>query len=254
MHLPTEYHEDSADTQAQGPPRAVTWRAVLLGLLLLLPNVGFILLGYIRHQSRPTTVSLIFTAIITLFVVVALNALVRRLKPRWALRFGELITIYVMLSVGSALVGLDQLQTMLPVVAYPHWYATPENDWQSLFLEEMPSWLTVTDPDALWAYYDSRGPLLTTSYWRPWVRPALLWAGFSLILFFVMLILGGAGPPPEVLPDVMRTIGEVLPTHWVIYAIQDPWFGLGWNLQASLIVAGIFVGAAALSVRFFRWE
>ncbi len=160
-----------------------------MGLLLLVPNVGFILLGYIRHQSRPTTVSLIFTAVITLMVVVAVNALVRRVRPRWALRFGELVTIYVILSVGSALVGLDQLQTMLPVVAYPHWHASPENAWGTLFLEEMPGWLTVTDPDALWAYYDSRGPLLTTSYWRPWVRPALLWSGFSLILFFVMLCL-----------------------------------------------------------------
>ena len=75
-----------------------------------------------------------------------------------------------------------------------------------------------------------------------------------MILFFIMLILGGAGPPPEVLPDVMRTIGELLPTHWVIYGIQDPWFDLGWNTQASLIVAGIFIVATGLAVRFFRWE
>lgn len=189
MHLPTESQAGYPDTQAQSPPRAVTWRAVLLGLVLLVPNVVFILLGYIRHQSRPTTVSLIFTAIVTLAIVLLLNGVVRRIRASWALQWGELITIYVMLSVGSSLVGLDQLQTMLPVVAYPHWYATPENDWQALFLEEMPAWLTVTDPDALWAYYDSRGPLLTTSYWRPWVRPALLWSGFSLVLFFVMLCL-----------------------------------------------------------------
>lgn len=160
-----------------------------MGLLLLAPSVVFILLGYIRHQSRPTTVSLIFTAIVTLLLVVALNAVIRRIRPAWALDRGELVTIYVMLSVGSALVGLDQLQTMLPVIAYPHWYASPENDWEALFLNEMPAWLTVTDPDALWAYYDSRGPLLMTPYWRPWVRPSLLWAGFSLLLFFVMLCL-----------------------------------------------------------------
>jgi ABC-2 type transport system permease protein len=78
--------------------------------------------------------------------------------------------------------------------------------------------------------------------------------GIGMILFFVMLILGGAGPPPEVLPDAMRIIGEFLPTHWVIYALQSPWFGLGWDVEASLIVAGVFVVATGLSVRFFRWE
>ncbi len=78
--------------------------------------------------------------------------------------------------------------------------------------------------------------------------------GIGMILFFVMLILGGAGPPPEVLPESMRIIGEFLPTHWVIYGLQGPWFGLGWDTEASLIVAGVFVAATALSVRFFRWE
>ncbi len=161
----------------------------MLGLLLVVPNVAFVVLGYIRHQSRPTTVSLIFNAVVTLLIVIAVNALVRRLRPVWALERGELLTIYSMVAVGSAVVGLDQLQTMLPVVAYPVWYATPENDWESLFVREMPSWLTVTDPDALWAYYDSRGPLFATPYWRPWVRPALLWSAFSLTLLFVMLCL-----------------------------------------------------------------
>lgn len=171
------------------PPRPVTGRAVLLGLLLLVPNVVFILYGYIWQQSRPTTVSLFFNVIVTLLMVVAINALVHHLRPCRALTRGELLTIYAMLSVGSAVVGLDQLQTLVPVVAYPVWHATPENGWETLFIEDMPAWLTVTDPDALWAYYDSRAPLLATDYWRPWVRPALVWSGFIFLLTFVMLCL-----------------------------------------------------------------
>ncbi|MGD9496359.1 MAG: DUF6785 family protein [Armatimonadota bacterium] len=160
-----------------------------LGLVLLVPNVAFILHGYIWRQSRPTTVSLFFNVVVTLLLVVAINATLRRLRPAWALSRGEVVTIYAMLSVGSAVVGLDQLQTLVPVVAYPVWHATPENDWEALFLQDMPSWLTVTDPDALWAYYDSRGPLLATDYWRPWLTPALIWSGFSFALVFVMLCL-----------------------------------------------------------------
>lgn len=78
--------------------------------------------------------------------------------------------------------------------------------------------------------------------------------GLGLILFFVMLILGGAGPPPEVLTGALDFIGNITPLRHVIYLIQDPWLGFGWNGQASLITTGILVVAAVLSARFFRWD
>ena len=78
--------------------------------------------------------------------------------------------------------------------------------------------------------------------------------GIGIILFFLMMMLGGAGPPSEVLPDTLRTIGDVLPVHWVILLIQDPWLGFGWNNDALLITLGYFIVAAGLSIRFFRWE
>ncbi len=78
--------------------------------------------------------------------------------------------------------------------------------------------------------------------------------GVGLILFFVMLILGGAGPPPEVLTGAMSYIGDIMPLRWVILLLQDPWLGFGWQVKASLIVAGIMVAAALLAARFFRWE
>jgi ABC-2 type transport system permease protein len=78
--------------------------------------------------------------------------------------------------------------------------------------------------------------------------------GLGLILFFVMMILGGAGPPPEVLTGAMDTVGLITPLRHVILILQDPYLGFGWNQNASLIVAGITVVATALAARFFRWE
>jgi ABC-2 type transport system permease protein len=78
--------------------------------------------------------------------------------------------------------------------------------------------------------------------------------GLGLILFFVMLILGGAGPPPEVLTNVMRVIGDITPLRHVILMLQDPWLGFGWNGNASLIVGGFTIMTIILSSRFFRWE
>jgi ABC-2 type transport system permease protein len=78
--------------------------------------------------------------------------------------------------------------------------------------------------------------------------------GLGLILFFVMLILGGAGPPPEVLTSVMKIIGDLTPLRHVILLLQDPWLGFGWNGSAALVVGGITVLAIFISSRFFKWE
>jgi len=78
--------------------------------------------------------------------------------------------------------------------------------------------------------------------------------GLGLILFFVMFILGGAGPPSGVLTGVMRVTSDIIPLRYVIFMLQDPWLGFGWHVNASLIVAGITVAAALLAARFFRWE
>ena len=78
--------------------------------------------------------------------------------------------------------------------------------------------------------------------------------GIGLILFFIMMILGGAGPPMEVMSTPMQVIGEITPMHWVIYMLQNPWLGFSWYTSASLITAGVTVVSALLAARFFRWE
>jgi hypothetical protein len=167
----------------------VTARAVVIGLLLIPPQVLFILHGLIWGESRPTTVSLIFNVIVTLLVVCLVNNLVRKFAPARALSHPELATIYAMLTMASSVVGLDQIQTLVPVVAHPFYGATPENGWEQLFLKYVPKHLTVSDHQALWAYFDGHQGLFDSPYWRPWVQPALWWAGFSFVLLLTMLCL-----------------------------------------------------------------
>jgi hypothetical protein len=168
---------------------AITWRAVLIGLLLIPPNCWFVLEGYFFGNSRPTTVSLIFNVAVTLFVLGLLNRLVARRFPGRQLHSGELVTIYAMLSVSSALSGLDQVQTMMPVVAYPHYYATEENRWDQLFLKDTPKWLSPGNPETLKAYYDSHQTMFATSAWHGWLKPAGAWMAFTFALMVVMLCL-----------------------------------------------------------------
>jgi ABC-2 type transport system permease protein len=75
----------------------------------------------------------------------------------------------------------------------------------------------------------------------------------GVMLWFVMLMVGGAGPPPEVLTGAMRTVGDLTPLLHAVRAMQDGWLGLDAGYSWLVVVVLTLVSAAA-SVRFFRWE
>jgi ABC-2 type transport system permease protein len=78
--------------------------------------------------------------------------------------------------------------------------------------------------------------------------------GVGVLLWFVMDFISGAGPPPEVLNSAMTWVARFMPLTHTIRLVQDPWLGFGWNVTETLIVSGITVLAALISLRFFRWE
>jgi len=78
--------------------------------------------------------------------------------------------------------------------------------------------------------------------------------GAGILLWFLMLMVAGAGPPPEVLPAALTRVADVTPLRHVVLALQDPWLGFGSNLAELGIVAGVAVGCGLLALRLFRWE
>jgi len=78
--------------------------------------------------------------------------------------------------------------------------------------------------------------------------------GVGVLLWFVMDIISGAGPPPEVLNQGMTWVGRFLPLTYTIRLLQDPWLGFGWSWNDTFIVVGITLVASLISLRFFRWE
>lgn len=75
----------------------------------------------------------------------------------------------------------------------------------------------------------------------------------GVLLWFVLLILGGAGPPPEVLTGAMGTVGEWTLLRQAIEVMQDGWLGLDPG-NSWLIISGLTIIAGVLAIRFFRWE
>ena len=78
-------------------------------------------------------------------------------------------------------------------------------------------------------------------------RTARAAQGAGIMLWFVLMMLGGAGPPPEALPTALRDVGAATPIKPAIFLLQDAWLGFGWNWTQTLLVLA-FTGGAVLLI------
>lgn len=76
----------------------------------------------------------------------------------------------------------------------------------------------------------------------------------GLLLWFLFMFVSGSGPPPEVLPESLATIGEYAPLTPVIKVLQEPWLSGEWATGQSLAVVGIGLVSSVAAYFLFRWE
>lgn len=75
----------------------------------------------------------------------------------------------------------------------------------------------------------------------------------GMVIWFVMLFLGGAGPPPEVLTGSMQTMLDITPLWHAIKIMHAVWLGLDAG-RSWLVFSGIGAVSAVLALYLFRWE
>ena len=78
------------------------------------------------------------------------------------------------------------MQTLVPTLEYPFTYATAENDWKTLFMRYIPSWLSVSDASVLQPYNKGESTLYIDKHVEAWLTPSLWWSAFVVILVLVM--------------------------------------------------------------------
>ncbi|HEX2894198.1 MAG TPA: ABC transporter permease [Marmoricola sp.] len=71
--------------------------------------------------------------------------------------------------------------------------------------------------------------------------------GLGVMLFFVFMMLGGAGPPREVLPGTLAHVSDAVPVTYAGRLIRDQWLGRGWDLGAIAVMAGVLVASLLLT-------
>ncbi|HOM80181.1 MAG TPA: hypothetical protein PLZ94_00225 [Armatimonadota bacterium] len=171
------------------PPKArLTWRSILLGLLLIPPNCYWIVqMERVRKGPYVTSISLFANALFVLVLLALVNAAIARRYPKRALSPAELLVTYSMVALASGLCGMDFVQVLMQIIGYAAFFARPENAWADLILPHLPKWLTVQDTEALKGYYSGYSSLYQWSNLRAWMVPALAWTGFAAVLLWIML-------------------------------------------------------------------
>lgn len=187
----TEIRESVVERASEGFLRR--YRAIVLGTALVPINVYFLLhmeVGF-RNMSNagagpyPSTISLFANTILFLVVLTLLNSLIAR-RFGVALERGELLVIYVMLTVSTAIVSIDFLDVLMPMITYPFRFATPENRWEQIIIPHIPRWISVSDPEAVRGWYEGHTSMYSWEIVRHWVTPVAVWTAVIFTMLAVM--------------------------------------------------------------------
>jgi len=166
------------------------WRAVAIALVLMPVNALWIIsMERVRSGPYVTSISLLFNVIFIMVLLAAWSRLAARWWPRLALRRQELVVIYAILAISSAMAGMDVAQPLVMVISHKAWFATRENQWDTLFAQSPPGWLMVGSKQALRGWYEGGASLYRPGVLAAWLRPLGWWIAFFGLLFFCMACL-----------------------------------------------------------------
>ena len=221
----------------------VTIRATILGLALIPVNIYWIVqIEMVRSTVFPTILALFFNVITLLFILVILNLILKKWASKYALTQGELVTIYMMLALTSAVSGHDMMAILVPALSHTSWFATPENEWADLFERYLPQWLTVNDEDALLGFYEGDSTLYTAKHLTRWLGPVVAWSAFTFALVFITIGLNMIFRKQWV--DVEKLSYPIIQlplrmtdTRFDLFQSKILWIGFGLSCSIDLINA-----------------
>ena len=168
----------------------VTKKAIFVGLILVVVNAYWVGIASELWYAVYTLVSPFSNAIFTLAVLIALNVFLARFARSLAFTAGELLLIYIMVTMVSTISGHAMMAILMGTLAHPYWFATPENEWAQLFWQHIPSWITVSNTEWLRGYYEGESTIFTSEHLRAWLVPVLVWSGFIFVLYGSLLCIG----------------------------------------------------------------
>jgi len=184
--------------KSQAPDDAATSGGIITSRALVLGTLGAVAIGlggpWVDHVIRGSYMTLDFStpgAIFLLFMCVAIPQMaLYKFAPRYRFTVAEMVTIYSMMIVASAICtgGLTALLIPMPTAAF--YYASLENKYATLLTPHIPSWLVPSGADVkapVIRYLYEGLPLGRSVPWANWLPMLLAWAPMLLALYLVMI-------------------------------------------------------------------
>jgi hypothetical protein len=165
----------------------VSLKAILIGMVLVIVNAYWVGIASEKWYCMFTLVNPFSNAIFSVTVFTILSFILRRISEKLSFSSSDLLVIYVMVTMVSTISGHTTMTPLLATLTQPFWFASPENEWQSLFWRYIPSWLTVSDTDILQGYFNGETTFHAMRHIKAWFMPVLLWSGFIFLLYFSLL-------------------------------------------------------------------
>ncbi|MEA3400352.1 MAG: DUF6785 family protein [Armatimonadota bacterium] len=182
------HEQRTSQSPASGALCGLTWRAVLIGV------AASVFLGdwtqYAELIIHGTQLSFTFPPIGGFFVFLCIyllfNVVLRAVHRPLTLSTPELVLIFTMTVMASGIASQGLAQIMLPMIAGPFYYASPENGWEELLLRHVPEWMAPRDPFVIRGLFEA-WPFGVP--WREWLVPLLAWTALVLASYTVMMSL-----------------------------------------------------------------
>ncbi len=154
----------------------MTKRAFIVGLLLSAwANLWPTYTSLVLHSSRADHAHFPLASFIPFLALLCGNILLERRGIGFSP--SELLTICCMSTVAACMQGEWLSGYLLGMITAPYYFATPENRWEELLLQHIPSWTVIPDRELVRGFYEGLPPGQPVP-WGAWFTPVFWWALF----------------------------------------------------------------------------
>ena len=120
-------------------------------------------------------------------LAVFINPLLRLLsRDKISLSPTELLVVYTMVLITASVAEMGLGCQLLPILAAPSYYATPQNKWAELILPHIKPWILPKDISVTAPFFEGL-PKGVSIPWGAWALPLLSWGIFLMVLYFVTI-------------------------------------------------------------------
>ncbi len=136
--------------------------------------------NYLTFPQMPLCLLIPFMALVLLP-----NVIVRTVWPRAALTRPELLVVFSLGLIAAMVPDWGMVRYLVSVITAPHYFASPENQWEAHFFAYLPEWAVVPNDRGQVSDFYAGLPVGAPIPWQDWVVPLFWWMAVLGTLLFI---------------------------------------------------------------------